>query len=554
MRSLLPFRPILLWHQPAWFSVDAEVSHIAILIGDPEAGLMLAYLEYFNIACVATVLPYTGSSLVRATYAVDVLAGKEIPVTIDESVVATLSWSASPELGDQALINDVSSRVHRVIEIAQERSHRVTAGTGTNEAADAPDGQGATGSEESLEQQLARFLRKHPGEPDYAPSEEAANRVPIDGRCRRSLELPLIMLDPTDLAASLDAFSLGGLALAPAEVRRIRRACADGAVAEFEDQAGFGIVASILGPVARIASPGMTADRPPISVFILKTDLCNACAVAPPERDPVVFIHGGLIKAILFHLELAELVYRLHGALGEDLMIGGQATASDGSLSLLAYGAASNLDHYALEGHPLPRLGRALPAEAKNKLLVAFARSLWFVALHEIAHIRLGHTVGRPNFASAPTLAIAEDINISKAQEFEADAYMAGRLEGNERAAAIDYLLTPLDLIATLERRLSLSANTHPMALNRLSAMLGRVQGMVSVEKTAAAQRMVEALVERRQSGHTAHKVMLKSARTAAGHLVQFHDQLPEPPPTNDTKRSSHPWDDVAGHWFGPDS
>jgi hypothetical protein len=123
------------------------------------------------------------------------------------------------------------------------------------------------------------------------------------------------MLDPVYLSSAIGGISLSGLALSPEEIRRVRRACARASVAEFDDQQGFALVGTILSKVAEIASPGMVNDGQPIRIFVLKTELCNACAVAPPGREAAVMLHGGLIKAIIFHLELSELVYRLYGAL-----------------------------------------------------------------------------------------------------------------------------------------------------------------------------------------------------------------------------------------------
>jgi hypothetical protein len=357
------------------------------------------------------------------------------------------------------------------------------------------------------------------------------------------------MFDPVYLSSSISGLTLSGLALSSEEIKRVRRACGTGSVAEFDDQRGFRIVGTILSKVAEIASPGMTNDDQPVWVFVLKTDLCNACAVAPPGRDAAVMLHGGLIKAIIFHLELSELVYRLNGALETDPMVAVRTTETGRSLSLLAYGAESNLDHYAASGHNLPRLGMGLPDEAKDNMMLAFARALWFIAQHEVGHIRLGHLSRRTGFASPPALAVAENLNTSKSQEFEADNYMADLLEGDQRFAVIDYLLTPLTLLGALERRLSMRSDTHPMALNRMAVMLDRVATIVDAEKFTVAKQMLQLLVDRQQSGFVAHSMNLESAQSAATHLIGLCDQLLNRGSLA-AERSSHPWEDIAGHWF----
>ncbi|MBZ9647099.1 HNH endonuclease, partial [Sphingobium sp. 3R8] len=100
-----------LWHQPRWFEVDAQVSHVLALIGDPVTGRMLAFVEYFNIASVAVVLPFSGSTAVRETYAVDVLTGNEAKVTIDEKALAALPWSASHDLAAPAFRTNMVERI-----------------------------------------------------------------------------------------------------------------------------------------------------------------------------------------------------------------------------------------------------------------------------------------------------------------------------------------------------------------------------------------------------------------------------------------------------------
>ncbi|RJF90650.1 hypothetical protein D3876_10565 [Sphingomonas cavernae] len=148
-----------LWHQPRWFDVDGEVSHILALIGDPKAGLMLAFVEYFGIASVAVILPYAGSTPIRETYAIDILTGKEASVRIDEAVLAKLPWSASHQLSDPAFQTDMVERINRVIGIAQERSRGAAIETIFDETVGPTDGRKLIIEEQkALEERLAQFL------------------------------------------------------------------------------------------------------------------------------------------------------------------------------------------------------------------------------------------------------------------------------------------------------------------------------------------------------------------------------------------------------------
>lgn len=149
-----------LWHQPTWFEVDAEVSHVLILIGEPGAGRMLAFTEYFNIASVAVVLPYAGSERVRETYAVNILTGEEPNVTVDEAALAALPWVASHHLGDAALYTDMTTRISRIIGIAQERARSTAIDKVIEETVGPIDGRKLTLLEQqALHDRLAQFLR-----------------------------------------------------------------------------------------------------------------------------------------------------------------------------------------------------------------------------------------------------------------------------------------------------------------------------------------------------------------------------------------------------------
>lgn len=157
----MPLPPdTFLWHQPTWFDVNAEVSHVLMLVGEPTAGRMLAFVEYFNVASVAVILPYVGTTQVRETYAIDVLTGEEAQVTIDEAALATLTWAASHNLGDDGFRANMSERVTRVIGIAQKRARGVAIEQIFDETVGPIDGRTLSLPEQqALNDRLAQFLR-----------------------------------------------------------------------------------------------------------------------------------------------------------------------------------------------------------------------------------------------------------------------------------------------------------------------------------------------------------------------------------------------------------
>jgi hypothetical protein len=148
------------WHAARdWFETEAEVSHILALIGDAAAGRMLAYIEYFNVACIAVVLPYAGDFDLRATHAVDVLEGREAPVRLNEAVLAAMPWSATHMLGDRAHYADVTRRMNRVLEIVQRGGRHRAIEDIFNKTVGPVDGRMLTDEEkQALASKLAEFV------------------------------------------------------------------------------------------------------------------------------------------------------------------------------------------------------------------------------------------------------------------------------------------------------------------------------------------------------------------------------------------------------------
>jgi hypothetical protein len=105
-----------------WISAPGEVTHLVALLGSAERKEMLVYFELFNACPVGVLLPYNGAEDVRATYAVDVLTGAEVPASIDEAVIKGVPWQATHQLGDSVLFRFTQERISRLIELALKRA------------------------------------------------------------------------------------------------------------------------------------------------------------------------------------------------------------------------------------------------------------------------------------------------------------------------------------------------------------------------------------------------------------------------------------------------
>lgn len=107
--------------QSRWIEAAGEVTHRLALVGDPTKGRMLFYAELFDAFGVGVTWPLEGDEQVCETYAVDVIAGNEIPVTVDMPMIMATPWSATHKLGDTELYTRTKDRIGRLMQVSVQR-------------------------------------------------------------------------------------------------------------------------------------------------------------------------------------------------------------------------------------------------------------------------------------------------------------------------------------------------------------------------------------------------------------------------------------------------
>lgn len=150
-----------LWEPPAGAVTVSgpEVSHRVILISDAAKRSALFYIEYFNVIGVGVLLPYSEDR--TSTYAVDVLSGVSVPLTLDESAMRAASWSPSYQLGEDAFYKRVTERVTHVLAVAHDRGRSAAIGTLVDEALGPIDGRTLTQEDiNRLSAKAADFILK----------------------------------------------------------------------------------------------------------------------------------------------------------------------------------------------------------------------------------------------------------------------------------------------------------------------------------------------------------------------------------------------------------
>lgn len=105
-----------------WISAPSEVTHLIAFLASANQKEALVYFELFNTVPIAVLMPYAGLKDVRETYAVDVLTGADLKVTIDEKLIEDLPWRQTHEVGDAELRRFTKERIEKLIRISQDRA------------------------------------------------------------------------------------------------------------------------------------------------------------------------------------------------------------------------------------------------------------------------------------------------------------------------------------------------------------------------------------------------------------------------------------------------
>lgn len=108
--------------QRPWISAPGEATHIVALLASVERKEMLVYFELFNAVPVAVLLPYNGTENARATYAVDVLTGTEVPAQINEEAIKGVAWRATHMLCEAEVYRFTQEKISRLMGMALERA------------------------------------------------------------------------------------------------------------------------------------------------------------------------------------------------------------------------------------------------------------------------------------------------------------------------------------------------------------------------------------------------------------------------------------------------
>tara|TARA_R110002049_G_scaffold111070_2_gene260199 strand:+ start:1007 stop:2122 length:1116 start_codon:yes stop_codon:yes gene_type:complete len=239
------------------------------------------------------------------------------------------------------------------------------------------------------------------------------------------------------------------------------------------------------------------------------------------EGRPSIVIFDGLLDAALAHICVSSINTCLPKSL--EKMFPREKLPSTSAGSLARSILLLLINRFIYHGEPLPDFDllsseMKIDTDADN----LFMGTLWWVLLHELGHIELGHTKYSTNnsrHSICHELIVAEKISKFQSQEFEADKYVYDSLNELGKKDCF-YAWTHIALTASLmlEVRMANKKGTHPLAINRL-----RYAHDISTSSNVEASN--EDTLERLTKHASAHVKMLSGiSENKRKGLMEFDD------------------------------
>lgn len=360
----------------------------------------------------------------------------------------------------------------------------------------------------------------------------------------------------SEVERALDRVSLSGLQDRGLARVRAARDAGDDREASYDTRA-VQFVRAMLGTLTEAAaSAAIEQEIRDADINVVRSDILNACAIST-ENGPKIILFSGLIRALMFMLEYRDLCHLIDLRKDELSKV---CRLEAGQLEATTYQAFTLLGHYAIWGSPLPRAYPAIGRPERSDLVFDLSKVLWFLVMHELAHVKLGHLDSMPagveNEHVLPALALDERQTGLKIREFEADEYIIGSLAPPVRHMFLSWALLPLEMFCSLERIISNYRNTHPMAINRLNHLKSKAVEVGDVAFSAIVENIVAAQAAAQQAYnestqnfafHSSHDL----ARDALFQMQQYAAYArirTSADPTSDAGKYAGVWDLLTEH------
>ena len=205
------------------------------------------------------------------------------------------------------------------------------------------------------------------------------------------------------------------------------------------------------------------------ALFRHRLPCCNALARETQDGIPYVLICEGLIQITGYRQALNILVHNLQLMLEKKVQ---DPETAQAHLTTLTFNALAYSYWSYLAGEQLPDLAGLFGTTHKSNLTIGLAGASAFVIMHEIGHIRLGHT--REAHPAPPQIYTSlpfEDMTALKAMELEADRFAIACVKDELKPSMAASALIILDVFSDFECMCLPRSASHPLVINRIASL-----------------------------------------------------------------------------------
>lgn len=243
------------------------------------------------------------------------------------------------------------------------------------------------------------------------------------------------------------------------------------------------------------------------NVVLVPIPVCNATAKTK-KGESYIAIFDGLLDVAISQIEMSYIVQCLPEEL--DAIFPREDFPTVSVKSWLAVIFSSFIRRFITHGEPLPNFRAISPSlSIDTEVEHAFLGTAWWVILHELGHIELGHTRfvnggARPSICEE--LIVSEIISEFQKQEFEADQFVYSCLTDEAKKAFYAWTNHALGTSLMIETVMASERGTHPLTINRLNNALAITKGMDEISKEVSSREYLNRHGEAHKNIHKEHQ------------------------------------------------
>jgi hypothetical protein len=248
------------------------------------------------------------------------------------------------------------------------------------------------------------------------------------------------------------------------------------------DSAETKALATAMAPYHHLISSAALMRLEGVAVMSVALPLCNVEATLFDGAE-CILVYDGLLDAVVANVAMSHAAEQLPAIFSSTFPRPDYPDVSAAGWVSVIFGALIN--RFLTHGEALPdfRLLTA-PPDRTSELEHALVGTAWWLMLHELGHLAMGHLsrdAAGPRLANSADMVVTEDLTHFQLQELEADAYAYRCLTDSGKRLAYGWANNALSPSMMLEALQSGHANSHPLSVNRLERARAMASGSDSV-------------------------------------------------------------------------